>query len=113
MAMQELEIVMPTGEREMATVLHLSPSGTYAVVKLAGTSHSGTVDVFNVGTGKRATPPRHFPFVRMKTIAIALAADLDAYDPVDADGELRVAREEYHAHFDAFVRDSIATGVKA
>jgi hypothetical protein len=103
-AASTIDIVIADGDPVPAEVLHLSPSGTFAVVKLTGTPHKGTVDVFHVGTGKRATPIRHFPVVRTKTIAIALADALDEFNPVEADGTLRVAREEYHRRVDEIVR---------
>lgn len=101
--MNTVDILMPDGTTGDAAVLHLSPHGTYAVVKLTGTAHKGTVDVFHTGTGKRATPPRHFGAVRTQKVAHALADSLDAYDPVHEDGALRVTVGEYHAHLDAFV----------
>lgn len=99
----ELAIIMPDGTAGKAPVLHTSPHGTYAAVKLAGTAHKGTVDVFHTGTGKRATPTRLFDKVRSQKTAKALADALDEYDPVDADGGLRVTAEEYHARYDELV----------
>lgn len=93
-------IMMPNGERSEVDVLHTSPRGLYVVAKLTGTPHKGTVDVFHAGTGKRATPPRHFDKVRAQKVAKALADDLDAYDPVAPDGTLRATAQEYHAHID-------------
>jgi len=93
-------IVLPDGERTEATVLHVSPRGLYFVAKLSGTPHKGTVDVFHEGTGKRATPPRHFDKVRSQKVAAALADDLDTYDPVAPDGTMKVTVEEYHAYID-------------
>lgn len=101
--MDEVTILLPDGTTALAAVLHLSPRGTFASVKLAGTPHKGTVDVFHVGTGKRATPPRHFDKVRARKAAAALADGLDVYDPVTDDGTLRVNRDEYHAHVDALL----------
>lgn len=101
--MTELTIVLPDGTAGAATVLHMSPRGTYAAVKLTGTPHKGTVDVFHVGTGKRATPTRLFDKVRAQKTAKTLADLLDEYDPVDTDGSLRVTPEEYHERYDELV----------
>jgi hypothetical protein len=98
------DIVTPTGALATVEIIHTSPRGTYAAVKLAGTRHRGTVDVFHVATGKRATPPRHFAAVGTQKVAKALADDLDAYDPVNPDGTLRVERDAYHQHIDDFVK---------
>lgn len=99
----ELVIILPDGTTGEATVLHTSPRGKYAAVKLTGTPHKGTVDVFHVGTGKRATPTRLFDKVRSQKTAKALADALDDYDPVDPDGALRVTAEEYHTRYDELV----------
>ena len=98
-----IDIVLPDGALAPAEVLHLSPRGLYAAVKLTGTPHKGTVDAFHVGTGKRATPPNHFDSVRTQKVARELADDLDEFDPVEVDGTLRLPAAEYHAHVDAFV----------
>lgn len=97
------QIMLENGELADAKVLHVSPRGLYFVAKLTGTGLKGTVDVFHEGTGKRATPPRHFSKVRTQAVARAVADDLDVYDPVAPDGTLRVTREEYHAHFDELI----------
>ena len=101
--MDDLTIILPDGTTGSATVLHTSPRGTYAAVKLAGTSHKGTVDVFHVGTGKRATPTRLFDKVRTQKVAKALADELDTFDPVDTDGVLRIPAADYHAKYDELV----------
>lgn len=98
-------IVMPDGERGEAEVLHLSPRGLYAVVKLAGTPHKGTVGVFHVSSGKRATRPQHLDQVRTQKVARAVADALDEYDPVTDDGTLRVLVEEYRGHLDTLVKE--------
>lgn len=97
--MDDLSIIMPDGTNGTATVLHASPRGTYASVKLSGTPHKGTVDVFHVGTGKRATPTRLFDKVRTQKVAKELADALDEYDPVDSDGNLRIPAADYHAKY--------------
>lgn len=102
--MSTINIVMPDGATGPAEVLKFSPCETFAVVKLTGTPHKGTVDAFHVGTGKRATPPRHFATVRNRTAANAAADFLDELGAVSDDGTLRIPREEYHAHFDTFAK---------
>lgn len=101
--METLDILLPDGTTTAVSVLHLSPNGTYAAVKLAGTPHKGTVDVFHVGTGKRATPTRLFDKVRTQKIAKALADLIDELDPVDPTGTLRIPREEYHRRYEELV----------
>ena len=104
--MDTLDILLPDGTTTAVPVLHLSPNGTFAAVKLAGTAHKGTVDVFHVATGKRATPTRLFDKVRTQKIAKALADALDEYDPVTPDGQLLVPRGEYHERYDGLVAAS-------
>lgn len=102
--MSEIEIVVSDGSRETRPVLHTSPRGTFVVADLRGSSTKGTVDVFHVGTGKRATPKRHFDHVRNRTVAKALADWLDEQEFVNDDGSLRVDRAEYHRAFDEWVK---------
>lgn len=101
--MTELTIVLPDGTTGAAEVLHTSPRATYATVKLTGTAHKGTVDVFHVGTGNRATPTRLFDKVRTQKVAKALTDLLDEYDPVAPDGMSKVTAEEYHQRYDELV----------
>lgn len=100
----ELTIILPDGTTGTAEVLHTSPRGTYAAVKLTGTPHKGTVDVFHTGTGKRATPTHLFDKVRTQKTAKALADTLDDLDLVDENGTLRtLAPAEYHSRFEELV----------
>ncbi|WP_433673804.1 hypothetical protein [Microbacterium gorillae] len=96
----------PNGAIATLPVLHVSPRGTFAVVDLRGSDHRGTVDVFHVGTGKRATPVRHFESIRTRSVCVRLADWLDLLDPVDHQGELKIGRLEYHQAFDAWVREA-------
>ncbi|SDH51442.1 hypothetical protein [Microbacterium sp. 77mftsu3.1] len=103
--MSTINISTPAGDGTIeAEAVHMSPRGLYAAVKLTGTDHKGTVDVFHVGTGKRATPPRWWQQVRTATAAKTLADQLDEFDPVEDDGTLRVTREEYHTRYDQLVK---------
>lgn len=103
--MNDIEIVLKDGSRETRPVLFVSPSGTFAAVDLRGSEAAGTVDVFHVGTGLRATPPKHFAAVGKQKTAKALAAFLDGLDPVDDEGVLKIDRAEYHRQFDAWVKE--------
>lgn len=100
----ELTIILPDGTTGTAEVLHTSPRGTYAAVKLTGTPHKGTVDVFHTGTGKRATPTRLFDKVRTQKTAKTLADTLDELDLVDETGNLRgITPPEYHSRYNELV----------
>lgn len=101
--MDTLDILLPDETMTAVAVLHLSPRGTFAAVKLTGTPHKGTVDVFHVGTGKRATPTRLLDKIRTQKTAKALADLLDEFDPVDSAGTLRIPREEYHSRYEELV----------
>lgn len=100
-----ISVVNETGGREDVKRLLLSPRAKFAVADLRGSTLKGTVDVFHVGTGLRATPPRHFAAVGKQKIAKALAAFLDELDPVENDGSLKIERAEYHREFDAWVKE--------
>jgi hypothetical protein len=102
----ELNTVAPEGDGSHMTlpVLHFSPHRTFAVVDLRGSTHKGTVDVFHVPTGKRATPPRHIAAVSKRATCVQLADWLDDLDPVDDIGQLRIPRDEYHSRFTGWVR---------
>lgn len=102
--MSVLDVVNPDGSTSALPVIHASPRGTYAVVDLRGSAHKGVVDVFHTGTGKRATPPRHFAAIGKRAVSIRLADWLDELDPVDDEGALRIDRAEYHSRFDDFVK---------
>lgn len=94
--MDELSIVVGAGERSTQPVLYLSPSGTFAVVSLKNSGIVGAMDVYHVGTGKRATPPRLQASTRTIKKATAFADFLDELNPVDSTGALLIEREEYH-----------------
>lgn len=101
----ELTTVTPDGGTESRPIVRLSPRGLYATVDLTGSVHPGRVDVFHVGTGKRATPRRHFAAVGTRKAAAHVADRLDEIDPVAADGTLQISRDEYHQLFAQIVTE--------
>jgi hypothetical protein len=101
-----VSVVTLTGAREDRPALLVSPSGTFAAVDLRGSDLKGTVDVFHVHTGLRATPPRHFSKVGNQKTAKALAAWLDELDPVEDDGTLKIERDEYHRAFGEWIKEN-------
>lgn len=94
--MDNLSIVTGTGERADQPVLHLSASKTFAVASLKNSGLVGAMDVYHVGTGLRATPPKFQTKTRAKKSAVAFADFLDDMNPVTDDGTLRIEREEFH-----------------